>query len=380
MVNCNPNRTHVNTKSKLGDGGDPVFDPALYRSLEGSLQYLTFTRPNISYAVQQVCLYMHDHRKPYFSDLKRIFAVCSWYFGLWVTVVFILYYRFWCLFGCGLGWLPYYSEIDLSAEAKYRGVAETFWLRNLLRELHTPLPFATLVYYDNVSAVYLSSNLVRVFHVPSHYQFANIFTKGLPSALFEEFRSSLSIRCPPAPTTGEYQEAGCCFTHLIEGDDTVVDLNHVDVDIDDLDVQDHAFLYWRLLLTTLKVDEHLLADDAVITIPIGELKVAANSTKMPDQMLVYFDTETRMKAKLANDLSKLMMELLVCIKERQSYIEELKVPFSKAKALMPNIKSIQMRRIATLKFYNSPQADVTLICIGEVNKQYSRAIDRSLRE
>ncbi|GJS92968.1 zinc finger, CCHC-type containing protein [Tanacetum coccineum] len=41
-----------------------------------------------------------------------------------------------------------------SAEAEYRGVsnvvAETAWLRNLLRELHTPLLYVTLVYCDNV--------------------------------------------------------------------------------------------------------------------------------------------------------------------------------------------------------------------------------------
>nr|GFA29837.1 ribonuclease H-like domain-containing protein [Tanacetum cinerariifolium] len=40
-------------------------------------------------------------------------------------------------------------------------VAETAWLRNLLRELHSPLSTATLVYCDNVSAVYLSANPVQ---------------------------------------------------------------------------------------------------------------------------------------------------------------------------------------------------------------------------
>ncbi|GKF59573.1 ribonuclease H-like domain-containing protein, partial [Tanacetum coccineum] len=40
-----------------------------------------------------------------------------------------------------------------SAEAEYRGVAETVWLHNLLRELHSPLLTATLVYCYNVSAV-----------------------------------------------------------------------------------------------------------------------------------------------------------------------------------------------------------------------------------
>nr|GEZ64876.1 ribonuclease H-like domain-containing protein [Tanacetum cinerariifolium] len=54
MVNCNPSRTPVDTESKLGVDGDPVVpDPTLYRSLAGSLQYLTFTKPDISYAVQQ---------------------------------------------------------------------------------------------------------------------------------------------------------------------------------------------------------------------------------------------------------------------------------------------------------------------------------------
>ncbi|GKA83841.1 ribonuclease H-like domain-containing protein [Tanacetum coccineum] len=90
------------------------------------------------------------------------------------------------------------------------------------------LSTATLVYCDNVSAVYMSANpvqhqrtkhieidihfvrdmvtagQVRVLHVPSRFQYADIFTKGLPSALFEEFLSSLSVRPPPAPTAGAY--------------------------------------------------------------------------------------------------------------------------------------------------------------------------------
>ena len=46
-----------------------------------------------------------------------------------------------------------------SVEAEYRGVAnvvsETCWIRNLLLELHCPIPTTTLVYCDNVSAIYL---------------------------------------------------------------------------------------------------------------------------------------------------------------------------------------------------------------------------------
>jgi len=45
---------------------------------------------------------------------------------------------------------------------------------------------------------------VRVLHVPSQYQFADIMTKGLPVhvQLFQDFRSSLCIRNPDASTEG----------------------------------------------------------------------------------------------------------------------------------------------------------------------------------
>ncbi|GJY22683.1 ribonuclease H-like domain-containing protein [Tanacetum coccineum] len=196
MQHCKPCKTPVDTKSKLGSDGDPT----LYRSLVGALQYLTFTRPDISYVVQHICLYMHDPRDPHFSALKRI--------------------------------LRYVTLSRSSAEAEYQGVAnvvaETEWLRNLLLELHAPLFTTTLVCCDNVSAVYLSTNpvqhqrtkhikidihfireyvasgQVRVLHVPSKFQYANIFTKGLPTTLFLEFRSSLNVRRPPAQTAGEY--------------------------------------------------------------------------------------------------------------------------------------------------------------------------------
>ncbi|GJY37982.1 putative reverse transcriptase domain-containing protein [Tanacetum coccineum] len=49
----------------------------------------------------------------------------------------------------------------------------------------------------------VAAGQVRVLHVPSCCQFADIFTKGLPSALFEEFHSSLSVRSPPTLTAGE---------------------------------------------------------------------------------------------------------------------------------------------------------------------------------
>lgn len=48
-------------------------DPTLYRSLAGALQYLTFTRHDICYVVQQICLFMHDPRESHHHAIRRIF-------------------------------------------------------------------------------------------------------------------------------------------------------------------------------------------------------------------------------------------------------------------------------------------------------------------
>jgi hypothetical protein len=72
MTDCKPCTTPVVVNPKLSTDGPPVSDPTDFRSLAGALQYLTFTRPDISYAVQQVCLHMHDPREPHLAALKRI--------------------------------------------------------------------------------------------------------------------------------------------------------------------------------------------------------------------------------------------------------------------------------------------------------------------
>ena len=62
MLDCHPSHTPVDTSFKLSANGDPFNDPTLYRSLAGALQYLTITRPEISFAVQHACLSVHDPR------------------------------------------------------------------------------------------------------------------------------------------------------------------------------------------------------------------------------------------------------------------------------------------------------------------------------
>jgi hypothetical protein len=65
MADCKPCTTPVDLQSKLaGDTGPPVADTSQFQSIAGALQYLTFTRPDIAYAVQQICLRMHDPREP----------------------------------------------------------------------------------------------------------------------------------------------------------------------------------------------------------------------------------------------------------------------------------------------------------------------------
>lgn len=50
----------------------PIQDLTLYSNLTGAFQYLTFTCPDNTYAIQQICLYMHDPRELHFTALKRI--------------------------------------------------------------------------------------------------------------------------------------------------------------------------------------------------------------------------------------------------------------------------------------------------------------------
>ncbi|GJV82650.1 ribonuclease H-like domain-containing protein [Tanacetum coccineum] len=156
MVHCIHSRTPVDTESKL---------------------------------VHQVCVYMHDPREPHFAALKRILRYVrgTTDFDLqlyaFATISLVGYTNAdWAGFPSTrrstLGYCVFLGDNLLSwsykrqhiisrssSEAEYRGVAnvvvETAWLCNLLRELHSPLSTATLVYCDNVSAVYMSANPVK---------------------------------------------------------------------------------------------------------------------------------------------------------------------------------------------------------------------------
>nr|GEY73872.1 ribonuclease H-like domain-containing protein [Tanacetum cinerariifolium] len=115
-------RTPIDTESKLENDGDPVFDLTLYQSLADA-DWVGC--PTTRCSTSGYCVFLGNNLLSWSSKRQS-------------------------------------TLFRSSAAPEYRGVAvETCWLRNLLRELHTSLSSITLVYCDNVGAVYLSYNLVQ---------------------------------------------------------------------------------------------------------------------------------------------------------------------------------------------------------------------------
>jgi hypothetical protein len=73
MADCKPCTTLVDLQAKLvGDSGPPIEDASQFWSITGALQYMTFTQPDITYAMQQIFLYMHNPREPHLTAMKCI--------------------------------------------------------------------------------------------------------------------------------------------------------------------------------------------------------------------------------------------------------------------------------------------------------------------
>ncbi|XP_071677013.1 uncharacterized mitochondrial protein AtMg00810-like [Lolium perenne] len=75
MENCKPTSTPLVPSEKLSrDGGTLLHtdDAFRYRSVVGGLQYLTLTRPDISFAVNKVCQYLSQPTEVHWEAVKRI--------------------------------------------------------------------------------------------------------------------------------------------------------------------------------------------------------------------------------------------------------------------------------------------------------------------
>jgi hypothetical protein len=73
MEECNPSETPIPLGTKLSKKDEgPIVDPTLYKSLVGSLSYLTTTRPDIMYATSLVSIFMVSPKDSHWKMAKRI--------------------------------------------------------------------------------------------------------------------------------------------------------------------------------------------------------------------------------------------------------------------------------------------------------------------
>ena len=70
----------INLKLCQNDG-DLLSDPSIYRQLVGNLNYLTITRPYISFAIQQVSQFLQNPRQSHLAAVKRIIRYLKGIFG-----------------------------------------------------------------------------------------------------------------------------------------------------------------------------------------------------------------------------------------------------------------------------------------------------------
>ena len=256
MEGAKPCSTPLAT-AKLDHSGIPLSHPTDYRSLVGALQYLTWTRPDISFVVNQVCQFMHTPTDLHMQAAKRIlrFLKGTLDHGLWFKKSPLTLSAFsdadWA--GCVYdrrstsGFCVYLGSNLISwnakkqptvarssTEAKYRSLAHTAaeitWVCKVLHDFGFPLPLKPTIWCDNISAISLASNPVfhaRTKHVEIDYhyirelvlanllhvqyvctedQIADIHTKPLTKNRFLLLRSKLSLG---TPTSSKLSLRGC---------------------------------------------------------------------------------------------------------------------------------------------------------------------------
>ena len=75
MLKCQSSDTPMSAATKLFGTDSPPLpdeDASRYRSVVGGLQYLTLTRPDLSFAVNRVCQFLHSPTEDHWSAVKRI--------------------------------------------------------------------------------------------------------------------------------------------------------------------------------------------------------------------------------------------------------------------------------------------------------------------
>jgi histone deacetylase 1/2 len=248
MHTCKAMNTPMASTEKLSIEQGSVLeqeDATKYRSVVGGLQYLAMTRPDISFAVNKVCQFLHAPTTDHWTAVKRILRYIKGSCNLGIkirksssTLVSAFSDADWAgdcddrrstggfavFFGPNLiSWSAKKQDTvsRSSTEAEYKSVAnatsEVIWLQSLLKELGVKLTQPPCLWCDNMGATYLSVNPVfharakhieidfhfvreRVFKkqleirfVPSKDQIADGFTKPLPFRSFEDFKHNLNL-------------------------------------------------------------------------------------------------------------------------------------------------------------------------------------------
>ncbi|KAL6323788.1 hypothetical protein AAG906_002256 [Vitis piasezkii] len=235
VVNEKLSKNEVNIKA----------DASIYRSLIGSLLYLSATRPDLMFSASLLSRFMNSPSKIHFGVAKRVLRYIrgTFDYGLWFVKKeskelqgyvdsdwagslddskSTSGYAF--SFGSGVfSWNSKKQEVvaQSSAEAEYISAAaaanQAIWLRKLLTDLGQNQADATVIWVDNKSAIAIAKNPVQhgrtkhinvkfhaireaekngevnLVHCCSENQIADILTKALSKAKFEELRSRLGV-------------------------------------------------------------------------------------------------------------------------------------------------------------------------------------------
>ncbi|KAI5438411.1 hypothetical protein KIW84_024237 [Lathyrus oleraceus] len=73
MVNANGVPTPMPSTCKLSKhASEPFFDASLYRYIVGALQYVTLTRPDITFSVNKVCQFISSRLDAHWLDMKKL--------------------------------------------------------------------------------------------------------------------------------------------------------------------------------------------------------------------------------------------------------------------------------------------------------------------
>ncbi|CAM8944411.1 unnamed protein product [Rhodiola kirilowii] len=221
-----PAATHL--KITKDEAGTKV-DQTMYRSMIGSLLYLTTSRPDIAYAVGVCARYQADPKESHLLQVKMIIKyVCGTLnFGIWYTKDTNPY-----LVGyCDADWAGN-AEDQKSTSGDYIAAGscctQLLWMKQMLSQYEVEQKEMTL-YCDNMSTISISKNpvqhsrtkhidirhhfirelveqkVVTLKHVTTDKQLADIFTKPLDAVEFETLSSSLAVCCQELSVPGSGQ-------------------------------------------------------------------------------------------------------------------------------------------------------------------------------